>query len=753
MAFGIELKAAVEQQFDFTAVNDKKEAMTNKSGIFKAYIPNFLYKPPYGYPHNKNVDLIRKLGYNGYIFSIKSAIKDRISSTSFDVKLREEFQKDENGERVDALQFEEQRKKIISFFDKPNLNKESFGNLLRKLVEDILELDAGVWIKVFNKGGEFQQLFSYDGGTFLKNPDIHGYLGNRAEFVMPSQQFLDQDNLMSKNNENSMVNEQVVKMYDQIFKSQAAYFQYGWTAGSMPVPFGNREVVYMMRNPRSDNIYGTAPLEVLSEIVLTLVYGSTYNLDFYVNNNMPDGIIQLLGANEQQIRSFRSRFEAEFKDTDAFNNYRRKFHTYPITSKEAKFTQFQLSSEQMQILEQQKWFVKIVWACFGINASELGFTEDSNKATEVVQSDIGKKKLIGPMLKLIEYHINNDIMPEFEAPMFEFKFDDYDIAEDKARHELLETEIRMGVKTAEMAAEELGIDVARLVKEKEEAVQKQQDMMEKQSEIGIGEKEDDDKKEKDPFQKTDEDAKKKEVEQKANEPLMQPFEKEVIGHMRDVKKDVVKLIEGLNKNELGKIQINSNIKGIPEDILKALKNIFSVDTFAPLVTASITKSFMKGLETSENELDQNFVPNKRATDFLSDQTFKNVKGMTDEVSEKLRKELGQAIVNRDSIPEMKDRIQKAFDVGEVRAKAIARTESNRALNQGRLEGARQSRLNLVKQWDSHLDDRTSPICNHLDGKIVGLNEKFSYNGENFDAPPSHVNCRSRLVFIQKEDLE
>jgi len=686
MAYAVEIKAIVQQDYD-TGRDTKTDS------VFKAYIPNFLYKPPYGYPLNKNVSMIKKLAHNGYIFSIKTAIKDRIASTDFDIVLKEEYQTDNKGELVDFSQYEQKKKEILSWFDRPNQNKESFEQLLRKIVDSILEVDAGVWVKVFSRGGEFRELFCHDGGTFLKNPDIHGYIGNRADFVWPVESYFDQESLQTTTSEDWQKNEQVRQLYDAVYRTNAAYFQYGWTASAMPVPFGKREVVYMMRHPRSDSIYGTGPIEVLTDVLLTLVYGSNYNLDFYVNNNMPDGIIQLLDANETQIRAFRARFEAEFKYKDTYNNYRRKFHSYPITSKEAKFTQFQLSAEQMQIIEQQKWFTKIVWACFGITPSELGFTEDSNKATEVVQSNVGKKKLITPLLKLIQYHINSEIMPEFEAPMFEFRFNNYDIEEDLKKHNLYQMQINMGIKTPEMIAEESGIDVAKLKKQKEESFKQQQAWFETTNNNSEQESKDD-------LKKSDDDASKEEKELKSffvhsTKKKDEKLDSALKTYFGQVEKQIMNAVESLGRNELNKVNLNYQVKGLPEDVLSLVAKAFAVDQFAPLVNKEIKSSFLDGLEQAGKELDRNFLPNQKAIDFLSQQSFENIKDVSEETANRLRKEISQGIVNRESVQEIKNRVRN--------------------------------------------------------GKVVGLNEKFTYQGQTFDTAPAHVNCRSRIIFVQEGD--
>ena len=134
-------------------------------------------------------------------------------------------------------------------------------------------------------------------------------MGDRADFVAPLPISVMSYRLPSQQSD---ADKQLLLQYDQLYRESAAYFQYGWTAGSMPIPFGKREIVYMMQNPRADSVYGRAPLEVLNNVILNLVYGADFNLDFYLNNNMPDGAIQLAGADADQIKQFRENLESKF---------------------------------------------------------------------------------------------------------------------------------------------------------------------------------------------------------------------------------------------------------------------------------------------------------------------------------------------------------------------------------------------------------------------------------------------------------
>ena len=433
-------------------LTDEAKVRTD-TGYIKAFVSNdFLYKPPYGYPRYLDIPTMRALAKSPYVWQVTSTIIDEIGAIDWDIVPveRDEPDKDESDSdivedftapKVDIAQVK-RIKEVKEFFNNPNGNDESFNFLIRSAVRDILEIDSGVWVKVFNRAGKMVQLFARDGGTFLKNPDIHGYLGNRSAYVPMPGQFEDEESKKT--------------FYANTVVQSAAYFQYGWVA-MMPIPFGTREIVYMMRNSRSDSIYGRSPVQILQDVLQTLIYGSTYNLDYFVNNNMPDGVIQLLGANQEQMNAFRERFEQQFKKQDSWGNWRKIFHKFPISNSEVKFTPFALKPQEMAIIEQQTWFSKLVWSCFGVTPSELGYTEGSNRATEMVQSKVFKRKAIRPLLRVLEYHINTQIIPEFGYDDVEFKFNDYDVAEDLEKHKLYEIQLRNSIKTINEVREEIGM--------------------------------------------------------------------------------------------------------------------------------------------------------------------------------------------------------------------------------------------------------------------------------------------------------
>lgn len=472
-------KAEVKSKLPSEPNGDVSISERQDGGIFKAYTPNYLYKPPFGYPRPQPLPLIRQTAKSPYIYMIVKAICDAVATSEWEIAVKKDV------EETDELL--EIKKEIKNFFSNPNGNKESIGDIFRMLVKDILEIDSGILVKVFNEADQLSQIFARDGASFLKNPDIYGYMGKRADFVFPID-----DNTLE------VYGDKVVRnMYDISYKEQAAYFQYGATAGSMPVPFGRREIVWFSQNPISESIYGRSPVAILTDIIMTLVYGSRYNLDFYMNNNMPEGVMSVLGANTGQIKALKESFENKIMEEDQSTGFwRRVGFKVPWTSMEARFTPFQFDPKNMQVIEQQSWFTKIAWACFGTNADDMGFTENSNRAVSETQTKMAIKKSTNPIMKIIEYRLNQEIIPEFGTTDLYFKFCDFDLEYEIRKYELYQKKLNLGVITPEMIAEQEGLDVEKIkeaieIKEEKES----QEMNFKMNQAQV--------KSKDPFNDTD----------------------------------------------------------------------------------------------------------------------------------------------------------------------------------------------------------------------------------------------------------
>jgi len=779
--------------FDFLKVQEKAVPSVEsigeetRNGIQKAYIPKFLYKPPFGYPRYVDLVTIRRLAAMPFVEMCISTIIDEMCQIEWDIVPKE----DKTEEQVS-----EHKKQILNFFENPNTNKESFEEVRRKYLRDILEIDAGVINKIFNMKGEMVELVARDGATFTKNPDIYGMFTDREDLIVDSM-------ILPPNKEMSAMAVEPGYISAADAREKAAYFQYGWISGARPVPFGKKEIIWFERNPRTDDIYGRSPVQVLAETIQTLIYSIEHNLEYFNDNSIPKGIIGLDGSDAEEVKAFKEQWEAQQYEKDSAGNWKKKYHKVPIVGKIPKFERIQFSNAELELLEGQKWWAKLVWACFGVTSVELGYTEDSKGlANQVVQSNVFKKRCLYPLLRLEEYRINQEIISEFEFEDVEFKFLLYDIEEELKKAQLYQTQLSAGYKSINEIRKEEGLDEVEWGEKESETERFERE----NAMLGLGTMEDqenDEKKKindskeklqpsqkaelkykyikrtgspgnysywyKDPktgklirgFKPKKEKEQKKSAEEKAQttaSPLVlgenetmddSKLRKAIVYTLKQNEKKIKELIE----KEMGKNNLHE-IKSI-ESLSKSIKNILNFTGIKTVSDLVIKSAFSKGWENAEKQLNRNFLVNNEAIQFIQEYTFNNIKSMTEEIMTDLRQELERGIMNGEGTDKLKSRVSKVFDVGENRAEMIARTETNRSENQGKLQAFKSSGEEFKKKWITHEDDRTSPICKRLDGQVVNLNENFKdkQSGWEGPCPPSHVNCRSTVIYFEDDRKE
>jgi len=732
-----------------------------RDGVPKAFIPEFLYKPPYGYPRYSNLPDIRKLANTPFVEMCINTIISEITSIAWDIVPIEE-------DAVITSEMQRQIDHVKALFKNPNTNKESFENILKKIARDILEIDSAILIKVFNKKEEMVELYAKDGATFTKNPDEYGRYEDRDEIIL-----------------NGVVGPS--GMSEMQAREHGAYFQYGWITAAYPVAFGKREVVWFEQHPRTDSLYGRSPVEVLDEVLKTLIYAIESNLEYYNDNSIPKGFMALIDADSESIENFKKQWMEQQKTKDFLGNWKKILHHLPIVNKKPEFVRMQFSNAELELIQQQEWFGKMVWACFGVTPSELGYTENSNKATEIVQSNVFKRKAIYPLLRLIEYQINHEVVSEFEYEGIEFKFDTYDVNEELKKTKLYEMQIKNGLRTVNEIRTNENLDEVEWGDEPPKNWQSggntfnfpnqgnaqqnfpvENENAEEKSIEGkpfAGYRDFDacvlaNRDKKDPKAYCAEvmrRAEGKAIQTRDNPLILREGEEMSEGRLKKAMVHLLsedeKKIKELLESEVGKSKLKE-IKAV-DDIFKVLKGILDLSIVRRLSDQIINHNFLKGWESAEKKLDRNFLPNKDAIDYLQNYTFSNIKNMSEEIGNDLRAELQRGIINGEGIDKLKSRVTNVFNKAEVRAEAIARTEVNRAENQGTLQVMKASGQKITKKWVAAMDDRTSAICKRLHGKSVGVNESFkdTTTGQEFQGPPSHVSCRSTLTYEIGDDKQ
>lgn len=200
--------------------------------------------------------------------------------------------------------------------------------------------------------------------------------------------------------------------------------------------------------------------------------------------------------------------------------------------------------------------------------------------------------------------------------------------------------------------------------------------------------------------------------------------------------------------------MEAELKSLLNDIINGYLNYISSDVLKDSIFNLIDKNYNKGLSHGELNFNMNFLPNYQTVSFMQNFAFDNITKLTDDIKDNLRKEMSMGLMNGETIPALKLRIQKVMDVSIERAGMIARTESVRAFNVGHFEAAKASGLVLVKEWTAQPErdvDNPCPICEALDRQQVAMDGKFkASNGEEYLLPPVHPHCKCRCIYVQEK---
>lgn len=105
----------------------------------------------------------------------------------------------------------------------------------------------------------------------------------------------------------------------------------------------------------------------------------------------------------------------------------------------------------------------------------------------------------------------------------------------------------------------------------------------------------------------------------------------------------------------------------------------------------------------------------------------------------LKKELRNALINKESKEDIIRRVSKKLDISINNAKRLIDTEITNVIAKSNLEKGK-GRGHTQYKYIAILDDRTSDECREMNGEVFSIKEAKS--GVNL--PPLHPHCRSRI---------
>jgi len=682
------------------------------------YLYTWFWTANLGVPRQTDILEIRKYSKSCWVQMVKNAIKKQVMICDWNIICEDE--------KEDILKYKEDIKKTKQLLMFPNRNGDTFWSLWTPFVDDVLDIDAGVIWKGRNGKGELVELFSYDGSRFLYDIDEHGIING--------------------------------------------FYQYSYRSPkSKPIFFKKDEIIYGKLNGVTEQFpYGWSPLQSIRQEVELMIQSTRQNKEYYQNNAIPDGIISV-PMQQDAMERFKSDWESQVKG---------KPHKLVFHNSEANFTPLTMSNKDMEWLEGQKWYFHTIFAVYGLSPQEVGFYENSNTDTQAGQERMTVKNAIKPYLKLIEDKINNEIIPDVVGHTeIKFKFFPADHEVELQEHAQTMGKLQANVYTINEVRAMEGLGPVEWG-EKPMFVQQQERNTEAASQFNQQHDNSSSDKEKD---KKDETKKKLELTEKSalidsGEDIVEEaddYASFLDKNFSQWETKVLSFVDSSLKEELHKdYEIIDKKLG---EFLSRLFNVINTAKFFTGLKAVIKSTLKDGVTDTEKELNvdigfslgmdkQSEILANRQLDgfYIEGKRWAGLKGVAHDAQHEISEIVRDGIVNGEAIKDIKSKIKNYMtslkggeingEVTEGRAMRIARTESNRFFNYAKTQAYKESGVVSKRKWDAFLDNRTSDICERLNGQEVGLDEPFvdPVTGIAYDQPPAHPNCRSRITGILKE---
>jgi SPP1 gp7 family putative phage head morphogenesis protein len=147
------------------------------------------------------------------------------------------------------------------------------------------------------------------------------------------------------------------------------------------------------------------------------------------------------------------------------------------------------------------------------------------------------------------------------------------------------------------------------------------------------------------------------------------------------------------------------------------------------------------------------VTDQHAVDWARKHAAELVQGVSKASRDEIRELVETTFEEQISVDDLADEIERVVG-DEARAESIARTETIAASNRGQQEAWSQATSaglltgDEQQEWITTPDDRLCPVCESMDGQVVGLDESFTDDeGNAYDGPPAHPNCRCALGLV------
>lgn len=302
---------------------------------------------------------------------------------------------------------------VKQWLKKPMGHKTRFREFLTVLIDDLLTLDAISFEMQKTRKGDFMHLIPVDPTTIILRVTETGATPEPPNVA-----------------------------YEQVI------------LGQVVAQFDTSQMLYESMNPRSYSPYGVSPLESLILQIEAAIRGTVYNLDYFKENNVPEGFITLpedMATSKDQVEQWQEWFDALLAGD------RQMIHRLKILPNGSEYTAAK-KPEDMAFEKFEMWILRQTCAMFDIQPQDIGITIDVNKATGEVQQGLGVQYGLMPLANFVKEILDVIVQEELGFTDLQFIWTNINPVDRKEEVEIAEKEIKMGAKSVDEYRIEQGLE-------------------------------------------------------------------------------------------------------------------------------------------------------------------------------------------------------------------------------------------------------------------------------------------------------
>jgi phage portal protein BeeE len=280
-------------------------------------------------------------------------------------------------------------------------DRDSFVAFIKKSVRDILIYDQWVWEKIRDRRGLISRFICLPSHTI--RPAVNDF-----EHMSPEER-------------RSRVSH--VQVYEDTVIAE----------------YSPDDIAWCIMNPRSDirvNSFGFSPVEQLSNVITSWLFGFEYNTRFFTQGSAIKGLINIKGAiPDRQLKSFRRMWYSMVG-----GGVQNAWKTPILNAEDLQWVSMHSTNREMEYGDWMDFLTKITTGIFSMSPEEINFQYGNTGQTSTLSQPDNEKTIIEskdkglrPLMEFIQDSLNQHLIWEIN-PDFEFAFTGLDAkSEDKER--------------------------------------------------------------------------------------------------------------------------------------------------------------------------------------------------------------------------------------------------------------------------------------------------------------------------------